>query len=304
MTTNEIPTGSTKRPHSELEDAAQLPKSGGTTRTTVDDSSSDEDIGPALPSAAPAKKKRRILKHEALYIAALPVSQRYSKSLMHKDQLSFVVITPVTDFLITASVDGQVSFWKKIAGSEAVEFVKEFRAHTGNIKGVSVSWDGRSFASCGEDRTIKIWDVVTFDLATVINLTKTPSSVCWVHRRGAGIPLLAVGNEVDGEIALYDGRGEGGGLPLQTVLGVHRRPVIAMAYIKDWDCVISADDGGMMEYWQPEGNYEKPQGLFDIKSQTNLFEFKKVSGEAMTKCLKADPTVKIRPYVHYGFANW
>lgn len=260
-----------KRLHSEVADVKTAAVDNAS-----DDSSSDGDVGPALPSAAPAKKKRRVLKHESLYLAALPQSQRYSKSLMHKDQLSFVTVTPTTDFLITASVDGQVSFWKKIAGSEAVEFVKEFRAHTGDIKSVSVSWDGRSFASCGEDKTVKIWDVVTFDLVTVINVERTPSSVCWVHRRGAGVPLLALGSEVDGDVALYDGRGEGGGLPLRTMKGVHRKPVIAMAYNKEWDCVVSADNGGMIEYWQPEGDYEKPQGLFSIKSQTSLFEFKKV----------------------------
>ena len=81
---------------------------------------------------------------------------------MHKDQLSFVTITPHTDFLITSSIDGVVKFWKKMA--EGVEFVKEFRAHSGEIRGVSVSSDGRSFATTGEDKTVKIFDVVTFGM--------------------------------------------------------------------------------------------------------------------------------------------
>lgn len=123
------------------------------------DSSSDDDFGPALPSALP-KKKRRKLPYEKHYISALPVSPRYSKSLMHKDQLSFVTVTPRTDFLITSSVDGVVKFWKKM--NEGIEFVKEFQAHTGEIVGVSVSVDGRSFATAGLDKTVKIFDVVTF----------------------------------------------------------------------------------------------------------------------------------------------
>ena len=123
------------------------------------DSSSDDDFGPALPSAAP-KKKRRKLPYEKLYISALPTSPRYSKSLMHKDQLSFVTFTPSTDFLITSSIDGVVKFWKKVA--VGIESVKEFRAHIGEIKSVSVSQDGRSFATAGADKTIKIFDVITF----------------------------------------------------------------------------------------------------------------------------------------------
>ena len=81
---------------------------------------------------------------------------------MHKDQLSFVVVTPLTDFLITSSREGTVKFWKKVA--VGIESVKEFRAHMGEIKSVSVSQDGRSFATAGSDKTVKIFDVITFGM--------------------------------------------------------------------------------------------------------------------------------------------
>ena len=81
---------------------------------------------------------------------------------MHKDQLSFVTVTPYTDFLITSSIDGVVKFWKKVA--VGIESVKEFRAHAGEIKGVSISQDGCSFATAGADKTIKIFDVITFGM--------------------------------------------------------------------------------------------------------------------------------------------
>lgn len=125
----------------------------------VTGSPSDDELGPQLPSAAP-KKKRRLLPHEKLYISSLPVSSRYSKSMMHKEQVSFVTMTPLTDFLITSSMDGVVKFWKKVM--DGIEFVKEFKAHTGDIRSVSVSSDGRSFASAGQDKTVKIFDVITF----------------------------------------------------------------------------------------------------------------------------------------------
>ncbi len=193
---------------------------------------------------------------------------------MHKDQLAFVTFTPFTEFLITASIDGQVSFWKKVASGD-LEFVKEFKAHNGEIRSVSVSWDGRNFASAGADGSIKIWDVVTFDLVAVVSVEKSPGVVCWCHRRGASVPLLAVGNVVDGEIAVFDGRGESQE-PLHIVKGLHRRPVVAMGFNAEHDCIISADEGGMVEYWRPSGNYEKPDNVFAMKSSTNLFEFKKV----------------------------
>lgn len=123
--------------------------------------SSDDDFGPMPPpSGEVKKKKRRFLPHEKLYLQALPASDRYSKSLMHRETVTFVTMTPFTDFLITASSDGIVKFWKKQA--VGIEFVKMFRAHASEILGVSVSADGRSYASIGADKAVKIFDVVTF----------------------------------------------------------------------------------------------------------------------------------------------
>lgn len=237
----------------------------------VTESSSDDDMGPQLPSAEAPKKKRRKLPYEKLYISALPASGRYSKSLMHKEQLSFVTMTPYTDFLITSSVDGVVKFWKKVA--VGIEFVKEFKAHVGEIKSVSVSTDGRSFATAGADKSIKVFDVLTFDLLYMLSLEFTPKCVCWIHKRGASLPLLAVSNEVNHSIEIYDGRGENQ-THIHTISGLHRSVVSLMAFNDAYDCVISADENGMLEYWRPD-NYEKPDNVFQYKSSTNLFEFKK-----------------------------
>ncbi|KAK1757530.1 peptidyl-prolyl cis-trans isomerase cyp15 [Echria macrotheca] len=248
------------------------------------ESSSDDDMGPQLPSAAP-KKKRRVLPYEKLYISALPKSARYSKSLMHKEQLSFLTVTPVTDFLITSSVDGVVKFWKKVA--DGTEFVKEFKAHQGEILSVSTSQDGRSFATAGADKTVKLFDVMTFDLLTVMQLDYVPKCVCWVHKKGSSLPLLAVADDSKSSIYLYDGRGENQ-TPLHTIKSLHRSPVALMAYNDHYDCVISADDGGMIEYWRPSGSYEKPDNVFQYKSATNLFEFKKAKSIPTSLTLSPD----------------
>lgn len=228
-------------------------------------------MGPQLPSEAP-KKKRRVLPHEKLYVAALPKSARYSRSLMHKEQLLFVTWTPITEFLITSSIDGVVKFWKKIG--QGIEFVKEFKAHNGEIKAVSVSPDGRSFATAGIDDTVKIFDVVTFDLLSMLSLSFTPRGLLWVHKKGASLPILAVSEESKPLIHIFDGRGERED-PIHTIKGLHRKPVHLMAYNEPYNCVVSADESGMVEYWRPSDTYTKPDNVFDYKSSTNLFEFKK-----------------------------
>lgn len=242
-------------------------------------------MGPQLPSAAP-KKKRRVLPYEKLYISALPKSTRYSKSLMHKEQLAFLTMTPITEFLITTSTDGVVKFWKKVA--EGIEFVKEFKAHQGEVRSVSCSQDGRSFATVGVDKTVKLFDVVTFDLLAVLQLAFVPRCVCWVHKKGSSLPILAVSDsEAKPSIRIYDGRGESQE-PIHTITGLHRSPVSLMAYNDHYDCVISVDEGGMVEYWQPGGAYEKPENVFKYKSSTNLFEFKKAKSVPVSLTLSTD----------------
>lgn len=244
-------------------------------------------MGPQLPTEAPKKKKRRVLPHEKLYVAALPRSARYSRSLMHKEQVLFAHWTPVTEFLITASIDGVVKFWKKIA--DGIEFVKEFKAHNGEITSVSVSQDGRSFATAGIDESVKIFDVVSFDLLSMMSLDYVPKCVCWVHPKGASLPLLAVSEAGKPLVHVYDGRGEKEE-PLHTLKGLHRSPVHLMAYNSTYDCVVSADEGGMIEYWRPNGSYEKPDNVFEYKSSTNLFEFKKA--KTVPSCLTISPNGK------------
>ncbi|CAN9370527.1 unnamed protein product [Alternaria alternata] len=242
-----------KRSRAEMEaDGAVSAREAAAQVQDDDTSSDDDDFGPALPSSAPKRKKRK-LPYEKLYVAALPGATRYSKSLMHREQLCFTTLTPHTDFLITSSVDGVVKFWKKDFGG--IEFVKEFRAHNGEIKSVNVSADGRSFATAGADKTIKIFDVVTFDLLAMLTVEYTP-------RAG-------------GESAE----------PLQTLKSVHRASVSIMAYNNEFDCVVSVDQGGMVEYWRPNGNYEKPDNVWSLKSSTNLFEFKK------SKCVPSSLTI-------------
>ena len=239
----------------------------------------------------PPKKKRK-LPYEALYVEALPKGLRYSKSLMHKDQVASVIVAPSpADFVITTSVDGVVKFWKKTASG--IEFAKEYRAHNGLIQSSSISADGLAFATAGDedDKTIKLFDVITFDLLSILNLENPATCICWVHRRGSS-PMLAVA--VGKMIYIYDGRGESQS-PMIAIKSLHRSPVVAMAYNPAFDCVISADDSGMIEYWMARDSLEKPDSVFKMKSSTNLFDFKKA--KSVPTCISLSPS-------GHQFATW
>lgn len=108
----------------------------------------------------------------------------------------------------------------------------------------------------------------------MLTLEFTPRCVCWVHKRGASLPLLAVTDGSSNSISIFDGRGEAV-TPLHVLKSVHRKPVVAISFNNAYDCVISADESGMIEYWCPSDPFEKPDNIFSLKSATNLFEFKK-----------------------------
>ena len=76
-------------------------------------------------------------------------------------------------------------------------------------------------------------------------------------------------------IHIYDARKDAG--PVHTLDKMHTKPVHIMTYNPIYDCVISVDTGGMLEYWEPSGDYQKPTDVFNFKSKTDLYEFKKVS---------------------------
>src|SRR3569833_4043437 len=106
----------------------------------------------------------------------------------------------------------------------------------------------------------------------MLELEFTPRCSCCAHKKTASLPLLAVSDAQTAVIHIYDGRGERKE-PIHTLKGLHRSAVALMAFNDTYDCVVSADEGGMLEYWRPDGNYEKPDNVFALKSATTLFEF-------------------------------
>lgn len=67
-----------------------------------------------------------VLEYEKLYLENLPDAECYEKSYMHRDAITHIVVTK-TDFIVTASIDGHLKFWKKM--EDGIEFVKHFRSH-------------------------------------------------------------------------------------------------------------------------------------------------------------------------------
>jgi peptidylprolyl isomerase domain and WD repeat-containing protein 1 len=144
----------------------------------------------AAEGAGTRRKKPRRLAHEAAFLDKLPAAEMYEKSYMHRDTVTHCVVTNRTDFVVTASSDGHVKFWKKMV--EGVEFVKHFHAHLGHINALVASADGQRVATTGSDKAVKFFEVVSFDLSSMLRLAFEPTAAAWCHARGSPVGRIAV----------------------------------------------------------------------------------------------------------------
>ncbi|KAG4305064.1 hypothetical protein PORY_001234 [Pneumocystis oryctolagi] len=185
-----------------------------------------DDIGPSpIMTQTFSGKKRRVMIHEEKYLSVLPESKKYTKSFMHRDNIFSICVSSKYDFIITTSIDGYLKFWKKKVSG--IEFVKHYKAHLGSIVSTCLSSDDSLFSSASSDKTLKIFDVVNFDMINEFSLGYSPSAVCWVYSKGHAISLLAVSDSSSPTINIYDGRGDSD--CIYSINSLHTRPVSIMS---------------------------------------------------------------------------
>ncbi|XP_072920628.1 peptidylprolyl isomerase domain and WD repeat-containing protein 1 isoform X1 [Hemitrygon akajei] len=236
------------------------------------ESADEEWVGP-LPTQALRVKKRKVLDFEHVYLDNLPSASMYERSYMHRDVITHIVCTR-TDFLITASQDGHIKFWKK-KDDEGIEFVKHFRSHLGVIESVGVSAEGALFCSAGDDQAMKIFDVVNFDMINMLKLGYHPGKCGWIYSPGDAISAVACSEKVSGKIFIYDARGTN--QPLHVFEKLHSCSLSEIYLNSVYKVVVSTDKSGMLEYWTgPPTEYKFPKNIeWEYKTDTDLYEFAK-----------------------------
>lgn len=125
------------------------------------------------------------------------------------------------------------------------------------------------------------------DMINMVKLDFVPSTVCWIHKRGEAQAKVAVADADSSAIHIFDGRGEG--KALFSITKLHSGPVTTLAFNDRYNCVISADSTGALEYWVPDENHELPKTVsFEYKSETDLYEFKKCKSTATSLTFSHD----------------
>lgn len=169
---------------------------------TTQQQDDDHDFGPqlkrpreeeeAIVAEEPIAKKAKFSapdSTQAFFAERLPTANMYELSYMHRDVVTHTLVTPGTDFVITASSEGIVKFWKKTF--QDVEFVKQFQAHVNlPVTHMTVSKDGAYLVTISlYDQTAKgtrtiffyhllVFDVINFDMIHVLKFNYAPLACC------------------------------------------------------------------------------------------------------------------------------
>jgi len=235
---------------------------------------------------------------DQLYASYLPSSDYYERSYMHRDVVTHLVVT-ATDFLITGSQDGHIKFWKILtpdylkqqqilANNEQeknsnsllngpIEFVKHFRAHLGPISNLCVNSSGTLLCSTCADKTLKLFDVLSFDMITMVKLEFIPLVCSFVHSSRQPLSTLAISDSQSSSIYLYDAKSLNVKQPIEVISKIgHASPVTIIAYAAKYDLAISCDQSSIINYWSPENIKSLPKEVqFESKLDTDLFDLVK-----------------------------
>ena len=290
-----------------------------------DDDDDDVMVGPARPPTAqdmPATKRRKLLPETdaRAFLSALPQAAMYFRSYLHRDVVTRVAVAPSLGFFITASRDGHLKFWKLSRDApgarrggdplsvgaaksgqqqqqqqhEDIVFVKHYRSHASDVSFLCVSADDASCATGGEDRTVKVYDVATYDMMLMIRTRFQPGRGIFLSAaKGEPRCRLAVSDARSPDVHVYD-ISSACAEPLCT-FRPHAKPVACMAVLHAARIVVSADASGAIDYWHADAAVaglddgvaslavSKDDGLlFSSRFETDLLSVARARGKVLS----------------------
>jgi peptidylprolyl isomerase domain and WD repeat-containing protein 1 len=154
--------------------------------------------------------------------------------------------------------------------AKTIEFVKHYQAHLGAINSMVLSPDSLKVITSAQDKMIKFFEVISFDMINMISVNFVPTATCWLSTMSE----VAVADAGSSSIFIFKSL-EGSQEPLHEIK-LHSSPVVSMALNK-YGVIVSADQRGMIEYWDSETlDFPTNKVQFQMKTETDLYDLVKV----------------------------
>lgn len=189
----------------------------------------------------------------------------------HKGSVNAITFNHDGNYCLTAGDDRRIILWNPHREQAEMTPIKEYSGHSQRVLDVAVAHDNGSFASCGGDRTVFLWDVssgiisrrllaheqrvnaVAFneDCSILLSASYDKMVCCWDMRSRNAAPVqtlsgsadsvssLAVSSHyiyassIDGNVRTYDLRA--GTLTADTI----GQPVTHIAVSRDGNCLLA-----------------------------------------------------------------
>ena len=257
---------------------------------------------PPLPPPLHPKSVRSMtccnaaLSADAYYLSDLPSAAMYEKSYTHPSHVLLSCVTPHTNFLYTASLNGSVKIWKKFPIVSPVSpfslghRVREAVLRAPGPRRVPRGLGGRPFRGlCGRrqarghlrHRRLRRHPDL---LARFPPRTALLGARQLAERVPAGMgvdssPRLAISDAESHAIGVYSIENP---TPLFT-FRYHKQPIVGLLFHPTLNFIVSLDQGGVFAYWVPQdGALPKNSIEFRFMIATDLYIFRKNKVVPMT----------------------
>ncbi|KAL7068557.1 peptidyl-prolyl cis-trans isomerase, cyclophilin-type family protein [Cryptosporidium serpentis] len=285
------------------EDFGPLPLLHGN-KINVEDDSSEAGLGTISKTNSQLNNEGKTKSSNYIYPISLPCGELYEYSFMHRSQISHIVCSSKTGFVVTASIDGIIKFWKNINlkkkpddyKDNRLEFVKLFKAHKGIISDLSMSTCGNFLVSIScKEMIYNLFNVTSFDMISSIKLPFKPGKCRFILDNSKSTsnyiisPSIAISDSETPRVYIIPPNGDYiQSLEKLLFYHYHKAIVNCLCYCPFTNIMISGDISGGLEVWDPQTlslpkkmatkNFKlsyKNMIKYEYKSETDLFELQK-----------------------------
>lgn len=169
----------------------------------------------------------------------------------HSDVIYTAEFSPDSSMVATAGYDRKIVLWKRAAGNEKAQVIRQLTGHNGAIYDLEFSSKGAVLASASGDQTVKLWNSQTGERLDTLGQPLKEQFVARFHPTSDYV--LGAGR--DNRIRLWRlvSRSKSAINPLLISRFAHEASIIALAFSRDGSLLVSSAEDRTIKVWSGTG---------------------------------------------------